>query len=405
VKAVRATLAQPGPQVGRPLAKRSQAQRVAELDLAVAESFMRAALDEAAKGLGRTHPNPVVGAVVVKGGRVVSRGFHQKAGAPHAEVVALTAAGAKARGADLYTTLEPCAHFGRTPPCSEAILKAGIKRVFCASADPNPLVNGKGVARLRRQGVEVVTGVLRDEADRLNRPFFKHVRTGLPWVTLKAAVTLDGKLASATGDSKWVSGAASRERVHGLRDRVDAILVGANTVRSDDPRLTTRLPQGEGKDPLRIVVDSRLSLSPTLKLFTQRSAAKTVVATLAAPGGRRAKALTRAGAEVWQVQGQGKGNGQQVDLPALLKRLGQEGLTHVLVEGGAELFGSLVRTGLADELWLFIAPKLLGGDARSWLGALGIERMADAIPLRELRWEASGEDLLLRARFEQEAGR
>lgn len=387
-------------EAGRPAARRSRAARVAEFDLAVAEYFMRVALDEAAKGLGRTHPNPVVGAVVVKRGRILSRGFHQRAGTAHAEVIALDAAGAQAKGADLYTTLEPCNHFGRTPPCSEAILKAGIARVVCASADPNPLVNGKGVARLRRQGVEVLTGVLREEADRLNRPFFKHVRTGLPWVTLKAAATLDGKLATAGGDSRWVSGEASRARVHLLRDQVDAILVGAHTARLDDPRLTARPPQGKGRDPLRVVVDSRLSLSPSLQLFTQRSTAKTVVATLASPKGQKARALLRAGAELWQLPGEGK-----VDLEALLRRLGQEGLTHVLVEGGAELFGSLVRAQLADELWLFLAPKLVGAEGRSWLGALGLSRMADAVRLHELTVEPSGEDLLLRALLPKDARR
>lgn len=384
---------------GRTPPKGSRAKRVEQFDLAVAEYFMRLALDEAAKGLGRTHPNPVVGAVVVKGGRVVGRGFHQKAGTSHAEVRALAAAGAKAKGADLYTTLEPCNHFGRTPPCSEAILAAGIKRVICASSDPNPLVNGKGVAKLRRQGVEVLTGVLREEADRLNRPFFKHVRTGLPFVTLKAAVTLDGKLASRTGDSRWVSGEASRAKVHALRNQVDAILIGANTARLDDPRLTTRLADGKGRDALRVVVDSRLSLSPKLQLFTQASEARTVVATLEPEDGRKAKALARAGAEVWQLPGKGR-----VDARALLSRLGGQGLTHVLVEGGAELFGTLVRERLADELWLFLAPKLLGGDGRSWLGALGLTKMADALALEDLTCEPCGEDLFLRARF-PEGGR
>lgn len=372
----------------------SRTQRVAEFDLAVAEYFMEAALAEAAKGLGRTHPNPVVGVVIVKNGRILGRGFHKKAGTAHAEVIALEAAGPKARGADLYTTLEPCNHFGRTPPCSEAILQAGIKRVVCASADPNPVVNGKGIARLRRAGVEVVTGVLREQADRLNRPFFKHVRTGMPWVTLKAAVTLDGKLATARGDSKWVTSEVSREHVHRLRDRVDAILIGANTARLDDPKLTTRLPNGEGRDPIRVVVDTRLALPPRLRLFTQRSPAKTIVATVASADGRKARALARAGVEVWQVGGKG-----QVDLAQLLRRLGQEGLTHVLVEGGAALFGSLVRAGLADELVLFVAPKLLGGDGLSWLGPLGIGRMGDAVRLQEVSHEQSGEDLVVRGRL------
>src|SRR5687768_5497942 len=212
-----------------------RSRRAADFDLAVAEFFMRIALEEARKGLGRTSPNPVVGAILVKSGRIIARGHHRKAGTAHAEAVALAAAGARARGADLYTTLEPCDHYGRTPPCSKTILEAGVRRVFCASADPNPVVNGKGIDRLRKAGVEVRTGILQAEADALNRPFFKTVMTGLPYVTLKAAVTLDGKLATATGDSRWVTGEEARLAVHRLRNQADAILVGANTVRKDDP--------------------------------------------------------------------------------------------------------------------------------------------------------------------------
>src|SRR4051794_9610438 len=228
--------------------------RAAEFDQAVAEFFMRIAVDEAKKGVGRTSPNPAVGAVIVKSGRIVARGYHKKAGTAHAEVVAIAAAKGRTAGADLYTTLEPCNHFGRTPPCSQAILDAGIRRVICGSSDPNPLVNGKGIQKLRKAGVEVVTHVLQDECNQLNRPFFKTVRTGLPFVTLKAAITLDGKLASATGDSKWVTGEAARERVHQARNVADVVLVGAGTVEKDDPALTTRIEGG--RDAVRIVVDS-----------------------------------------------------------------------------------------------------------------------------------------------------
>jgi diaminohydroxyphosphoribosylaminopyrimidine deaminase/5-amino-6-(5-phosphoribosylamino)uracil reductase len=356
---------------------------------------MRLALEEAAKGLGRTSPNPVVGAVLVKGGRIIARGYHRRAGTAHAEVVALEAAGAKARGADLYTTLEPCDHYGRTPPCSQAILDAGVRRVIVASSDPNPKVNGKGMARLRRAGVEVLTGVLQEEADKLNRPFFKAVSTGLPYVTLKAAVTLDGKLATATGDSRWVTGEQARAWVHRLRDQVDVILVGANTVRKDNPQLTTRLPEGKGKDPVRVVVDSHLRLSPKLTVFTQRSPARTVVATLGDPTGRKAKRLMATGAEVWRLPGKDG----RVDLEALLRRLAKEGLNHVLVEGGAEVYGSLLREELADELLLFVAPKLIGGEGLSWSGSLGVKQMARALTVRALSFEQVGEDLLLRARL------
>ena len=378
------------------LAKRApRSKRAADFDRAVAEFFMRLALEEAAKGLGRTSPNPVVGAVLVKGGRIIARGYHRRAGTAHAEVVALEAAGAKARGADLYTTLEPCDHYGRTPPCSQAILDAGVRRVIVASTDPNPKVNGKGMARLRRAGVEVLTGVLQEEADKLNRPFFKAVSTGLPYVTLKAAVTLDGKLATATGDSRWVTGEQARAWVHRLRDQVDVILVGANTVRKDNPQLTTRLPEGKGKDPVRVVVDSHLRLSPKLTVFTQRSPARTVVATLGDPTGRKAKRLMATGAEVWRLPEQDG----RVDLEALLRRLAKEGLNHVLVEGGAEMYGSLLREELADELLLFVAPKLIGGEGLSWSGSLGVKQMARALTVRALSFEQVGEDLLLRARL------
>jgi len=378
----------------RALARRApRAKRAADFDRAVAEFFMRLALEEAARGVGRTSPNPAVGAVLVRAGRIVGRGYHRKAGAPHAEVMAIQSAGQRARGADLYTTLEPCDHFGRTPPCTRAILQAGIRRVFCGSSDPNPLVNGRGVARLRRHGVEVRTGILEEEADALNRPFFKHVTTGMPFVTLKAAVTLDGKLATATGDSRWVTGEEARARVHRLRDRVDAILVGANTVRKDDPRLTTRLPGGErGKDAVRVVVDSRLSLPPGRKVFARRGQ-RTIVATLAPEGSRKARSLSERGVEVWHLPSKGG----RVALRPLLRRLAGAGMTHVLCEGGAELFSSLVRERLADELWLFLAPKLVGASGLSWLGELGVARMGRALDLGEVSAERCGRDLLVRA--------
>ncbi|WP_141619081.1 bifunctional diaminohydroxyphosphoribosylaminopyrimidine deaminase/5-amino-6-(5-phosphoribosylamino)uracil reductase RibD [Myxococcus sp. AB036A] len=370
-----------------------RAKRAADFDRAVAEFFMRIALEEAAKGLGRTSPNPVVGAVLVKGGRIIARGYHKKAGSAHAEVVALEAAGARAKGADLYTTLEPCDHYGRTPPCSMAIIEAGVRRVICASADPNPKVSGKGVARMRRAGLKVLTGVLAEDADRLNRPFFKMIRTGLPWVTLKAAVTLDGKLATATGDSRWVTGAPARAWVHRLRDSVDVILVGANTVRKDDPKLTTRLPGGGGKDPLRVVVDSHLRLSPGYTLFTQRSPARTVVATLEDPEGRKARRFLAQGVDVWQL----REKAGQVDLKALLRRLAKGGHNHVMVEGGAEMYGSFLRGHLADSLALFLAPKLIGSPGLSWAGDLGVKEMAQALAVKDLAFERHGDDILLQA--------
>ncbi len=352
---------------------------------------MRAALAEATKGLGRTSPNPAVGAVLVKSGQIIARGYHRRAGGPHAEVVALKRAGARARGAELYITLEPCNHYGRTPPCTSAILDAGVARVICGMRDPTPIVNGRGMARLRRAGVPVLAGVLRDEAARLNRPYFKRVRTGLPWVTLKAAITLDGKIATSRGDSRWVSGSQSRADVHRLRDRVDAILVGSNTARLDNPRLTTRLGPG-GRNPIRVVLDARLQLPLSLQLFRSPLAARTIVATAEHRRSAQAKRLLRRGVEVWPVPSRAG----RLDLRAVLRRLGKEGVVHLLVEGGAEVFGALIHQGLADELVVFIAPKLVGSGGLSLTGRLDVKSMAKAIALEEVAISRRGGDALVR---------
>lgn len=337
---------------------------------------MREALAEARQGVGRTHPNPAVGAVVVRGGEVVARGFHARAGAPHAEAAALEAAGPRARGATLYSTLEPCNHFGRTPPCTEAILRAGVGRVVFASSDPNPLVNGAGFRRLREAGLPVQGGVLRAEADALNRPFFKAMRRGLPHVTLKAAISLDGKLATAGGASRWISSEASRLEVHQLRDVVDAVLVGAGTVRADDPLLTTRLPPGGGRHPVRVVLDSRLALPLDRRVFTSGPGLRTVVATTLGADVPAARALVGRGVEVWTVEATAAGH---VSLEAVLRRLAREGLLHVLVEGGARVFSHLLAApGLADELRLYVAPVFLGAAGLAWTGPLQLDAPAHA---------------------------
>ncbi|MGC3996203.1 MAG: bifunctional diaminohydroxyphosphoribosylaminopyrimidine deaminase/5-amino-6-(5-phosphoribosylamino)uracil reductase RibD [Anaeromyxobacter sp.] len=368
--------------------------RAALLDRAVAEFFMRVALREAARGLGRTSPNPAVGAVLVKNGRVIARGHHARAGGPHAEVVALRAAGARARGADLYTTLEPCDHQGRTPPCSAAILAAGVRRVYVGSRDPNPLVNGRGMARLRRRGVEVVPGVLTAECDALNAAWFTYIRERRPFVTLKAAVTLDGKLATRTGDARWVTGPEARARVHALRDRVDAVLVGAGTARADDPALTTRLPGGRGRDPVRVVLDTDLTLPPRLKLFHPGSTAPTWVAHASAR-----KRRTGPGVELLRCR-PGPGG---VDLRDLLAQLAQRGITHLLVEGGARVHAAFLAARLADRAVVFVAPKLAGADGVSWVGGplgrpggrAGLARMSDALRLDQVSVERLGDDVLV----------
>lgn len=351
----------------------------------VDERHLRAALREAEKGLGRTHPNPPVGAVLVRDGRVVGRGHHARAGGPHAEIVALRAAGDRARGADLYTTLEPCSHWGKTPPCTLAIVEAGIRRVVVGSRDPNPKVNGRGLAHLRAAGLEVVEGVLRGPCDALAAPWFHFITTGRPFVTLKAAITLDGRIATASGDARWVTGAAARAEVHRLRDRVDAVLVGAGTARADDPRLTTRLPGGGGHDPVRVVLDSRLRLPRSLKLFRQRSEAPTLVATTSG-------ATARLGPGVELVRCRARGG--RVDLADLLRRLAARGLTHVLVEGGAEVHAAFLEAGLADRVVVYVAPKLLGG-GRAWLAGEGPARMSQALRLEDVEVRRVGDDLVV----------
>ncbi len=353
------------------------------------ERHMRLALREARRGLGRTSPNPAVGAVLVKGGRVVGRGHHARAGAPHAEVAAIRDAGPLARGADLYTTLEPCDHFGRTPPCSLAILEAGVRRVFSGSADPNPRVNGAGIRRLRRAGVEVHAGVLRDACDALNETWFHYITTGRPHVTLKLAVTLDGRIATRTGDSRWVTGPRARALVHRLRDASDAVLVGAGTVRADDPRLTTRLPGGRGRDPLRVVLDSRLRLPTRSRVLHPRSEAPTLVAPVAG----RPPARPAPGVEYLRC----KARGGRVDLRDLLRRLGRRGVATVLVEGGGEVAASLLDAGLVDRLLLFVAPRIAGGGL-SWLPGDGPARMAGARAVRDLEVRRVGPDILLSCR-------
>lgn len=353
---------------------------------------MQRAIVQAARGLGRTHPNPVVGAIIVKNGKVVGQGFHHQAGAAHAEVLALDDAGRRAKGADLYTTLEPCNHHGKTPPCSDAILAAGVRRVYFASSDPNPLVNGKGVQRLRRAGVEVVAHLLKAEADALNGPFFKFMNTGLPWVTLKAAITLDGKLAAKSGDSKWVSGEASRAHAHRLRNQVDAIVVGARTVLVDDPRLTTRFPGG--RDAARVVLDARLETPLDAQLVRKPNHVPTLLIATEAASRAKERALTERGCEVWRL-----GRGKQAPLKALLQRMAKErGWLHVLVEGGAQVHAQFLKEGLVDELLLYFAPKLAGAEGLTWSGELGLEKMSQALSLDIIEVERLGADVLVRAK-------
>ncbi len=354
-------------------------------------NFMQRAIDLARQGEGRTAPNPPVGAVIVNAGVVVGEGFHPQAGEPHAEIFALRQAGTKARGAEIYVTLEPCSHHGKTPPCADALIAAGIKSVYVGTTDPNPLVAGRGIEKLEQAGIEVQIGILGPECKRLIAPFSHHILTGNPFAIYKAALTLDGNTATSTGDSQWVSGEESRLVVHQLRNRVEAIMVGINTVLSDDPLLNTRLPEGGGRDPLRVVVDSQLRIPVDCRMLKQTSTAKTLVATVSTDQDKISD-LQTAGAEVFifpAIDG-------RVSLSALWQELGQRNVQRLLLEGGAGLAGAALSAGLIDRLMLFVSPKILGGSSPFGLfPGVGCTDMAEAIKLVDMTYTPIGEDLLI----------
>ena len=356
------------------------------------EVYMQRALDLAARGLGRTSPNPAVGAVIVRGQRVIAEGFHRKAGQPHAEIEALRALTGAAKGATLYVNLEPCSHHGRTPPCADAVKAAGIQRVVIGMVDPNPLVKGRGVRRLRRAGIEVTTGVLQQACEQLNEDFSIFIRTGRPMVTLKLAASLDGRIATASGDSRWISGPSSRRFVHELRNQVDAIMVGAETVRTDDPQLTCRIRGG--RDPLRVILDSHLSISPQARVCTQRATATrgTLIATTETDP-KRHTAFQKPGVEILQFAAD-KG---RVPLAPLLAELGKRGLKHILIEGGGQVAATALQSGLVDKILFFYGPVLLGGDGRAMIGELGIDQVASGIRVDRVQLKQYGMDVVVSA--------
>ena len=354
------------------------------------EDFMRVALQMARNAEGRTSPNPLVGAVIVRDGRIVAAGWHRKAGTPHAEVHALNMAGDLARGATLYVTLEPCAHYGRTGPCAKAVAEAGIARVVIAMRDPNPLVAGKGIKILEDAGVKVTCGVLEEEAIALNEVFLKWITTKMPFVVLKTAMTLDGKIATATGESQWITNETSRRRVHELRDIYDGILAGIGTVLKDDPSLTTRIPGRKGKNAIRIIVDSQARTPLTAKVVTDGAAPTIVAVTEQAPK-ERVQALKEAGAEIITA-----GSGEHVDLKALMAKLGEREICSVFVEGGGRVNFSLLAAGLVDKVQAFIAPKLIGGrEALTPVEGEGFVSLADAVELARVTTEPMDGDILL----------
>ena len=353
---------------------------------------MTRALELAALARGRTAPNPMVGAVLVSGDTVVGEGFHARAGEPHAEAVALAAAGPAARGADLYVTLEPCAHHGRTPPCADAIIEAGVARVFAAMRDPNPKVDGQGIARLKAAGVAVKVGLLGVEAARLNEVYCKNVTSSLPQVTLKIGMSLDGKTATRTGDARWITSEASRRRVHEMRNEVDAVLVGIGTILADDPDLTTRLPGTDCRHPDRVVIDSHLRIPSRSRVLAHRNRGRTILVVGPHAPEPRVREMRALGAEVIVVDG----GERRVDLRLVLERLFALGITSVLIEGGSEIAASSLEAGIVDKLVFFIAPLLIGGrEAPPVIGGRGVGPLADAARLHDVRWSAVGDDLMV----------
>ncbi len=363
--------------------------------------FMGRALELAARGQGYVEPNPMVGCVIVNDSEVVGEGWHRKFGGPHAELEALRVAGARAKDATAYATLEPCCHHGKTGPCTEALIAAGICRVVCALRDPFEAVSGRGIAALEAAGIVVECGLMEDEARRINAPYLKLVTTGRPWVIAKWAMTLDGKIATRTGDSRWISGEASRAIVQQLRGRVDAIVVGRGTAERDDPLLMAR-----SKGPrvaTRIVVDGRASISLESQLVRTVGDAPVLIAVGSDAPQDKIDQLLAAGCEVLAcrtMQEHNDGLDRSVSIQALLNELGRRRMTNVLVEGGGRLLGSLFDLGAIDEVHVFVAPKLVGGgEAPTALGGSGIEKIAAALPVADMAVRHIGGDLYLSGRL------
>ncbi|MCX5686723.1 MAG: bifunctional diaminohydroxyphosphoribosylaminopyrimidine deaminase/5-amino-6-(5-phosphoribosylamino)uracil reductase RibD [Candidatus Omnitrophica bacterium] len=339
------------------------------------EKYMRVALDLAKKGKGFTSPNPMVGAVIVKNGRIVGKGYHKRCGSAHAEVNALKNAAKFAKGATIYVSLEPCGHFGRTPPCTDALVESGIKRTVIAMKDPNPANNGRGIKKLVKSGIRVKVGILKEEAARLNKPYIKFITKKMPYVTVKIAESLDGKIATRTGESRWITGDDSRRFVHDLRARSDAVMVGVNTVIKDDPLLLSRT--SKGRQPIRIIVDSHFRTPKNARIFSEVKRSPVIVAT---------------------TKKNGPDPFSRVDLKALLKVLAKREIANILVEGGGELVASLVENRLVDKFLFFIAPKIIGGRlAKTAVEGTGVDRISRAIPLKFVKIKRFKEDILIEA--------
>jgi len=353
---------------------------------------MRKAIALAKKGEGETNPNPVVGAVVVKNGKIVGEGYHKKAGLPHAEVEAIIGSGASAIGATLYVTLEPCSTFGRTPPCTNLIIASGIKEVVIATKDPNPIHKNRGIRCLKRANIKVSLGILENEAKEMNRIFEKFVVEKKPYITAKVAQSLDGKIATATGESKWITGLDSRRLVHKLRSQADAILIGVNTIIRDDPLLTNRLYRGSKKQPIKIVLDSHLRTPPNSRIFSKDSPQQVILAATPSAPTKRIRFFEKKGVRVLVI----KNKKRKVSLKDLMKRLAKMEIAHILVEGGAEVLGSFFKEGLVDKVLFFISPKVIGGaDAPTSVMGDGVDRLSLARRLKDTKITRFEEDFLI----------
>jgi len=354
--------------------------------------YMSRAIELAQKGQGWTRPNPLVGAVIVKDGKKIGEGYHEHYGGPHAEVNAFLNATDDVRGATLYVTLEPCSHYGKTPPCANLIVEKNIKKVVVGLLDPNPLVSGNGIKLLRKHGIEVVLGVLEAECRQLNEIFLKYMKTNRPYVILKTAMTLDGKIASITGDSKWITNEKSRAFVHEIRHRVMGIMVGIDTVIEDDPKLTTRLNLQLGKDPIRIIVDSKARLTLDKQVINPNSNAKTILATTELANPKKIKELEAAGVEIITTTSVNN----KVNLLELMEALGERKIDSILLEGGSTLNYSALESGIVDKVYQFVAPKMIGGKAaRTPVGGEGIKYMKDAIELHSVSVERFENDIMI----------
>ena len=357
--------------------------------------YMRRAIELARKGGGFVHPNPLVGCVVVKDGEIIAEGYHEKYGEFHAERNALLRCQSETKGASLYVTLEPCCHFGKTPPCTEIIIEKGIKKVFVGILDPNPLVAGKGVKILQNAGIEVEVGLCEDEIRELNKVFLKYITTKRPYVIMKTAMTLDGKIAAHTGDSKWVTNEESRKMVHALRSELSGVIVGIGTVLADDPMLNVRL-EGEHHQPVRIVVDSNLRIPIDCQLVKTAKEYRTIVATTVNGCCRDVRPYVSTGIEIVECQS----NNNHVDINDLMTKLGAMGIDSLLLEGGSTLNAAFLEAGCVDEVWAFIAPKIIGGkDAKTPVSGNGIDKMSDAINFKNIDIQNINGDILIKGKI------